>query len=548
MSTAFFPTNMRQQSASGYSNKSTLENIPYVPWKGRGIFSNPVGITATHIRPLTNKDPGNIFPTGFGKARPLKQYRKGTVIPILFKDIPFDPKNMGEYVESKLIAYNTNRAVKSSLSTSLGGGNGGSGLISQLIDMPGSFIVKDNGKTIANGVSELNQLNSIGNNLEETLAIDSVVGGANIDTDCTTCNGVGIVSDWMPINNLTEKPQLDVTNPLLCCNQQRKALQRVLPTNTNIKKNYYQTTYMYLYNRCQTFQQRQFNFIVGPIDKEIIKLFRTYPFVTAKIIEYTKPGDPLSIANYYVAQCNPNFTVEKSVEIGFISYLSKSLLDANFITKEEYDTLINSSLSNVQEFVKSLQSILNEDQYKLIIAYLYELAANPYNGSPLSGPSNPRGCAQVIYKPNNPQFAKQGGVSSSTRILKLNVDTISTAVARRRSLLGYNPNNAISSAYASSQDNSLIYKDKVPSCQAQTYIGNPFFFSGQHQNKLICRNNTNGSEYHTYNTVNNGSAGNYIGATQSSGAGYANKASVGNTHYFDNIAFFGNNIRRTLSA
>ena len=191
---------------------------------------------------------------------------------------------------------------------------------------------------------------------------------------------------------------------------------------------------------------------------------------------------------------------------------------------------------------------MNEDQYKLIIAYLYELAANPYNGSPLSGPSNPRGCAQVIYKPNNPQFAKQGGVSSSTRILKLNVDTISTAVARQRSLLGYNPNNSISESYANSQNNSFIYKDKVPICQAQTYIGNPFFFSGQHQNKLICRNNTNGSEYHTYNTVNNGSAGNYIGATQSSGAGYANKASVGNTHYFDNIAFFGNNIRRTLSA
>jgi hypothetical protein len=548
MSTAFYPTNMRQQSASGYSNGSTLENIPYVPWKGRGIFSNPVGVTATHIRPLTNKDPGNIFPTGFGKARPLKQYRKGTVIPILFKDIPFDPKNVGEYVESKLIAYNTNRAVKSSLGSSLGGGNGGTGLISQMIDMPGSFIVKDNAQTIGNGALDINSLNNNAPGLEETLAIDSVVGGANIDTDCATCNGVGIVSDWMPINNLTEKPQLNVTNPVLCCNQQRKAIQRVLPTNTNIKKNYYQTTYMYLYNRCQTFQQRQFNFIVGPIDKEIIKLFLAYPFVTAKIIEYTKPGDPLSLSNFYVAQCNPNFTIEASVEIGFISYLSKSLLDANFITKDEYDMLINRSISNVQDFVKSLQTILNEDQYKLIIAYLYELAANPYNGSPLSGPSNPRGCAQVIYKPNNPQFAKQGGVSSSTRTLKLNVDTISTAVARQRSLLGYNPNNAISVAYSNSQDNSFIYKDKVPSCQPQTYIGNPFFFQGQHQNKLICKTKTNGSEYHTYNTVNSGSAGNYIGATQSGGSGYSNKISIGNTHYFDNIAFLGNNIRRTLSA
>lgn len=547
MSTAFYPTNMRQQAASGYSNGSTLENIPYVPWKGRGIFSNPVGVTATHIRPLTNKDPGNIFPTGFGKARPLKQYRKGTVIPILFKDIPFDPNNVGEYVESKLIAYNTNRAVKSSLSTSLGGGNGGTGLISQLMGMPGSFIVKDNANTIANSLSDINEFTSLENGLEETLAIDSLKGG-NIEADCKKCNGVGIVSSWMPINNLTEKPQLDVTNPLLCCNQQRKALKRVLPTNTNVKKNYYQTTYMYLYNRCQTFKQREFNFIVGPIDKEIIKLFRAYPFVTAKIIEHTKPGDPLSIANFYVAQCNPNFTVEKSVEIGFISYLSKSLLDTNFITKEEYDILINGSISNVQEFVKSLQTILNEEQYKLVIDYLYELAANPYNGTLLSGPSNPRGCAQVIYKPNNPQFAKQGGVSSSTRILKLNVDTISSAAARQSTLMGYNPNNSIAETYSRSQDKSLIYKDKAPSCYAQTYVGNPFFFSGQHQNKLICRNNSNGAEYHTYNTVNSGSAGNYIGATQAGGSGYANKASIGNTTYFDNMRFFGKNIRRTLSA
>jgi hypothetical protein len=548
MSTAFYPTNMRQQSASGYSNGSTLENIPYVPWKGRGIFSNPVGVTATHIRPLTNLDPGNIFPTGFGKARPIKHYRKGTVIPILFNDIKYDPKNVGEYVESKLIAYNTNRAVKSSLGSSLGGGNGGTGLISQMIDMPGSFIVKDNGKTIYNEASDINTLNNNVIGLEETLAIDSEVKGINVDTDCKTCNGVGIVSDWMPINNLTEKPQPNVTNPLLCCNQQRKAIQRVLPTNTNIKKDYFQTTYMYLYNRCQTFQQRQFNFIVGPIDKEIIKLFQTYPFVTAKIIEYTKPGDPLSISNYYVAQCNPNFTIETSVEIGFISYLSKSLLDVNFISKEEYDLLINRSISNVQLFVKSLQEILNEEQYKLVIEYLYQLAANPYNGSVISGPSNPRGCAQVIYKPNNPQFAKQGSVSSSTRTLKLNVDTISTAVARRKSLLGFNPNNSISLSYSDSQNNSFIYKDKVPACQAQTYIGNPFFLQGQHQNKLICRSKTTGAEYHTYNTVNSGSAGNYIGATQSGGSGYSNKVSIGNTHYFDNIKFFGNNIKRTLSA
>ena len=474
MSTAFYPTNMRQQSSSGYSNKSTLENIPYVSWKGTGIFSNPVGVTSTHIRPLTNLDPGNIFPTGFGLPRPIKHYRKGTVIPINFNVITVDPKNNGEYIETSLIEYNVNRAVKSSISSSLGGGNGGTGLISQMIDMPGSFIVKEN------------------------VLNEQSIDGINIDRECKNCNGVGIVSDWMPIKNLTEKPEPNVTNPVLCCNQQRKAIQRVLPTNTNIKKNYFQTTYMYLYNRCQTFQQRQFNFIVGPIDKKILALFLAYPFVTAKILEYSKPGDPLSIANYYVAQCNPNFTVEKAVEIGFVNSLSKSLLDAGYINDGEFNTLIGASPLSVETFITSLQGILTKEQYKVVIDYMYQLAANPYNGSVISGPSNPKGCAQVIYKPNNPQFAKQGGVSSSTRILKLNVDTISTAAASNRRLRGASTLSSGTPPYT-----PFIYKDKTPACQPQTYIGNPFFFQGQHQNKLICRTNTNGAEYHTYNSVNN---------------------------------------------
>jgi hypothetical protein len=492
MSTAFYPTNMRQQPSGGYNSKSTLQNIPYISWKGSGVFSNPVGVTSTHIRPLTNKDYGNVFPTGFGLPRPIKHYRKGTVIPIHFLTV--DPQNQLQYIEKNLIEYNVNRAVKSSIGSSLGGGNGGTGLISQMIDMPGSFIVKDNG------------LSDISNNNN----------GENIDNECKNCNGVGIVSDWMPINNLTEKPEPNVTNKVLCCNQQRKAYQRTLPTNTNIKKNYYQTQYMYLYNRCQTFKQRQFNFIVGPIDKQVLQLFQAYPFVTAKIIEYSKPGDPLSIANYYVAQCNPNFTVETSVEIGFINSLSRSLLDAGYITKAEYDTLIGQSPLSVQTFISSLQNILTTEQYKIVIEYMYQLAANPYNGSVVSGPSNPKGCAQVIYKPNNPQFAKQGGVSSSTRILKLNVDTITTAAYRQRKLRSGNPSNiSTEMQYGFNPNVPYIYKDKVPSCQAQTYSGNPFFFQGQHQNKLICNTKTNGSEYQTYNSIYSHSAGNYIGATQS---------------------------------
>jgi hypothetical protein len=272
---------------------------------------------------------------------------------------------------------------------------------------------------------------------------------------------------------------------------------------------------MYLYNRCQTFKQRQFNFIAGPIDKQLLQLFLAYPFVTAKILEYSKPGDPLSIINYYVAQCNPNFTVETAVEIGFINSLSRSLLNADYISKEEYDTLIGSSPLSVQSFISSLQSVLTKEQYAIVIDYLYQLAANPYNGSVISGPSNPKGCSQVIYKPNNPQFAKQGGVSSSTRILKLNVDTITTAAYKQRKMKTGNPANiATAIQYGFDPNIQFLYKNKAPTCSPQTYIGNPFFVQGQHQNKLLCRSNSTGAEYRNYNSVYNSSAGNYIGSTQ----------------------------------
>jgi hypothetical protein len=474
MSSAFYP-----QGMNSWNNR--VPQGGYKTWKGSGVFSNPVTNTATHIRPLTNNDPGNVFPTGFGLPRPIKHYRKGTVIPVPIPILVQDPSNPGQYIEQSQINYNINRAVKSSLGSSLGGGNGGTGLISQLIDMPGSFIVKEN-------------------------KLDNETN--KIDSECTTCQSVGGVSGWYPINNLTEKPEPNVTNPLLCCNQQRKARKRVLGANTNIKKNYYQTTDMYLYNRCQTFQQRQFNFIHGPIDQTILTLFMSYPFVTAKILEYSKPGDPFSIINYYVAQCNPNFTIETAVEIAFINELSKSLLAAGYITQPIYLTLLNST--GVRQFINQLQGILTDVQYKLVIEYMYQLAADPYNGSIVSGPSNPKGCAQVIYKPNNPQYAQQGGVSSSTRILKLNVDTISTAAAGVRKLKGANITAQIAGGQAPNVP--FIYKFKAPTCQVSTYSGNPFFFQGQHQNKKICSKKT-GQDINTFVSVYQSSAGNYIGST-----------------------------------
>ena len=488
MSTSFYPTNMRQMPAGGYNHKSTIQNIPYISWKGTGPFSNPVGVTSSHIRPLTNNDPGNVFPTGFGLPRPMKHYRKGTVIPIHFD-------NEDNTVEDELIKYNVNRSVKSSKATSLGGGNGGQGLISQLIEQPGSSIIKDN------------QISNPGEGLFNTtdLLFETT---DTISKECVNCNGYGFVSSWYPINNLTEKPQPNVTNPILCCNQQRKAINRVLPASTNVKKNYYQTTGMYLYNRCQTFQQREFNFINGPINNQLLQLFQSYPFVTAKIIEYSKPGDPLSIINQYVAQCNPNFTVEKGAEIAFITYLTKTLYEEGYINNSTYQNIIQNSHVSISEFIEILKSFLTEVQYEIVINYLYETAANPYNGSFLSGPSNPKGCSQVYYKPNNPQFAKQGGVSSSTRLLKLNVDTISTAAAQQRKLKGTNAAENLS--LNQTPNTPFIYKDKVPPCSPATFIGYPFFFNGQKQNKKIC-SKTTGDEYKYFVTLYQHSAANTIG-------------------------------------
>ena len=451
MSSAFYPQGMK-------SWNNTSHQGGYKTWKGKGVFSNPVGITATHVRPLTNNDMGNIFPTGFGLPRPIKHFRKGTVIPV-----HADISDLND-AQKKQIDYNINRAVKSSIGSSLGGGNGGTGLISQLIDTPGSFSIKNNSSPLV-----------------------------NIDADCKTCQGVGLVSDWQPIINLTEKPQLDVTNPLLCCNQQRKARQRVLPTSTNVKKNYYQTNYMYLYNRCQTFEQREFNFVSGQIDPSILSIIKKYPFVNEKLLEHAKPGSPLSLVNLYVAQCNPNVTIEQGVEVAFIIAITNSMIQKSLMTQPQYALLLQNNPSSIQEFVNFLKTNLPADKSELAIAYLYEIASNPYNGSILSGPSNTKGCKQVYYKPNNPQYAKQGSVSSSTRILKLNVDTISTNAAKNR---------------------LQNLKAKTPAaCNPATYTGNPFFFQGQHQNSKICSKRT-ADISKDFVTVFQRARGNYIGATQ----------------------------------
>jgi hypothetical protein len=399
MSSAFYPQGMKSQN-------NILHQGGYKTWKGSPPFSNPIATTATLIRPFTNNDVTNDTKTGFGLPRPIKHYRKGTVTE------PLSNVNVNVNINANVI----DRTVRSSKSAS-------SGLISQLMDIPGGFSVKDSGIIAPN-------------------------------------SALKIVSDWAPIINLTEKPQPNVENHLLCCNQQRKALQRVKPTSTNLKKDYFQTNHMYLYNRCQTFEQREFNFVSGPVDKNILGLLQQYPFISAKVIEFAKPGSPLALNNLYVAQCVPDTSIESNAEIAFMSAITNSMLQSGLLQTSDYTTLKNSNVNTLIDLI----NYLTINNFTEAVAYLYNIANNPYVTMPSA--NSRKGCSQVYYKPNNPQYAKQGSVSSSTRMLKLNVDTITTNAARNM---------------------SQIEKAKTPvGCSQATYIGNPFFFQGQPQKHRIC--------------------------------------------------------------
>ena len=431
MSSAFYPLGM-----NSYNNR--LPQGGYQSWKGTGIRSNPVGVTAGNIRPFTNKDPLNAAPAPFGKPRPIKHYRRGISVTSKIPILVANPENPYEIVE---VDYNANRHVKSSVQDKM---------VQQMMDNPGRYSIKEN------------TLDSNGN-----------------PYNCHECKGIGIVSNWQPINDLSEKPEPNVTNPVLCCNQESKAKKRVIYASTNLKKNYYTTTNEYLYNRCQTFEQREFNFQTGPGTGDV------------NYNTPAKPGSALATTNFYVANCNPNGLIDQSIETATVTRLAEVLFSKGIISQLDYNNFLILAITTIEEFRAYIQS-LPEDKKQQAIIYIDEVFSNPYNGAVINGPSNPKGCKRVYYKPNNPQFAQQGGVSSSTRILKLNVTTIEK------------------NAYLNKRQNTL--KQKAPECDPATYIGNPFFFQGQRQNKHICSKPV--KIYNTYVSLNQKSAGNYIGATQ----------------------------------
>ena len=417
MSTAYY-----SQGMESYNN--TVNPSNYTTWKGTGNQSYPVAVSSSNIRPLTNKDTGNVFPTGFGLARPIKHWRKGRVIPV-----------QGASTINPDIQYNINRYTPSSRGASLGGGAGGMGQVTQWIGQPGSVSVKPNSH------DEIN----------ETLENQK---------DCTLCQGVSGVVDYSPHQAyLTQNPQPQTETPTFCCNEERKALRRVIYAKTKLDKNYFTSTKQYLQNRCKTYDQRIFNFVDSvPVANQGNRF---------------KPGSPQALSNTYVANCQPNGEISQVDEVQLIRIMVQIMQQKGIFSSNEVFDFIQAQITTLASFLQFINETLPPVSRPLAVSVYNLCLTNPSINSANALQGNLRQCKLVVYKPNNYQYAQQGAVSSSARMLKLNVSTIETNLA------GYNRQAKIgvdlgfNSQVVNSSGQPVVpflYKNKAVGCQAQTQI------------------------------------------------------------------------------
>lgn len=99
-----------------------------------------------------------------------------------------------------------------------------------------------------------------------------------------TCNGIKVVSDWQPSVTLTDNPSAITQTKEFCCNEEKKALRMVHGPKPQLSKRYFTNTKEYLYNRGQTLDQRQYNYITSGNPA-------------------SKPGGPAAVFNTYNANC-----------------------------------------------------------------------------------------------------------------------------------------------------------------------------------------------------------------------------------------------------
>jgi hypothetical protein len=259
-----------------------------------------------------------------------------------------------------------------------------------------------------------------------------------------------------------------------CCNEQRKAIRRVIPANTYLPKKYYTTLQQYRQNRCQTYEQRAFNFKTGIDNVMDAYDLANNPLITPCQIKNAKPGSPLTTTNLYVANCYPNIDYSTNSQAYIILQAYEYIKNAGLLTPEDiakFNSLQIKLFVDFNQFLYDLTSGKGEEALAIFVRVL----SNPYLGMRLSGPSNPRGCKLVVYKPSNPQFANQGGVMSSARTLKLAVTTIEKNICGNTNGKSNLTNTNAYINIGGNPNNSNIYKAKVSRCNPVNFTknGNP---------------------------------------------------------------------------
>jgi hypothetical protein len=180
-----------------YVEKIKKITINPIDWKG----NPPKGNLPCIITPKTNKDYTNTQPAAFGKPRPLKQPRLGRVI-------------------ADNNAYKTTNSYYQKI-------------LERVFDFPSATIVNSS-------------INNTDNEDDEI--------------DCYLYSNIPYTIDYKPIENITQTPIPTTCSPALCCNEERKAIRRVVGANTNIKENYSLTTQEYLQRKCLTYEQNSYDF------------------------------------------------------------------------------------------------------------------------------------------------------------------------------------------------------------------------------------------------------------------------------------------------
>jgi len=209
----------------------------------------------------------------------------------------------------------------------------------------------------------------------------------------STINGYLYTDNYKPNKQyVTNNPIPQLETPRACCNQAKFAYNRVKSMSAPMKQNYYSGTRQYLHARCNTFEQRSFNFKTGGINTQT------------------------NMPNYY-ANCQPS--AGNTTQQDFVFNILQIFVQLNIIAVIPTGIY---TFTELEAYISTLPQPNNT--YANNIYYWY--MNDPYMGLPASGPS-PNVCKQVMYKPSNKQFANQGAVYASQFTLYKSFNTIATS-------------------------------------------------------------------------------------------------------------------------